>query len=87
MTPVTAPQAPPIELVQSLFDLTPAEARVARNLASGKSVEAIASDGGVSPNTVRTHVRGVLDKTGCNRQVEVVALLAGIAQPRIPKPT
>ena len=86
MTPVTAPQAPPIELVQSLFDLTPAEARVARSLASGKSVEAIASDGGVSLNTVRTHVRGVLDKTGCNRQVEVVALLAGIAQPRIPKP-
>ena len=85
MTPVTAPEAPAVELVQSLFDLTPAEARVARSLASGKSVEAIASDGGVSVNTVRTHVRGVLDKTGCNRQVEVVALLAGIARPRISK--
>jgi DNA-binding CsgD family transcriptional regulator len=86
MTPVSAPQAPPVELVQSLFDLTPAEARVARSLAAGKSVEAIASDSGVSLNTVRTQVRGVFDKTGCNRQVDVVALLAGIAQPRTPKP-
>jgi DNA-binding CsgD family transcriptional regulator len=79
MTPVTAPRAPPVELVQSLFDLTPTEARVARSLASGKTVEDIASDGGVSLSTVRTHVRGVLAKTGCGRQVEVVALLTGIA--------
>jgi hypothetical protein len=48
LTPVTRPQAPPVELVQSLFDLTPAEARVARSLASGKTVEAIATEGGVS---------------------------------------
>jgi DNA-binding CsgD family transcriptional regulator len=84
--PVAAPQAPPVELVQSLFDLTPAEARVARSLASGKTVQDIASDGGVSLNTVRTHVRGVLEKTGCDRQVEVVALLTGIARPRMAGP-
>jgi DNA-binding CsgD family transcriptional regulator len=86
MTPVTPPQAPPVELVQSLFDLTPAEARVARSLAAGKTVENIASDGNVSLNTVRTHVRGVLEKTGCNRQAEVVALLTGIVPPRHPGP-
>ena len=28
LTPVTTPQAPPVELIQSLFDLTPAEARI-----------------------------------------------------------
>jgi len=72
--------------VQSLFDLTPTEARVARSLASGKTVEDIASDGGVSLNTVRTHVRGVLAKTGCSRQVEVVALLTGIAASRAAGP-
>ena len=82
MTPVTLPQAPPVELVQSLFDLTPAEARVARSLAAGETVEKIASTGSVSPNTIRTHVRGVLEKTGCRRQAEVVALLCGIAAPR-----
>ena len=82
MTPVTLPQAPPVELVQSLFDLTPAEARVARSLSAGETVEKIASMGGVSLNTVRTHVRGVLEKTGCRRQAEVVALLGGIAVPQ-----
>jgi DNA-binding CsgD family transcriptional regulator len=83
LTAVTAPQAPPVELVQSLFDLTPAEARVARDLASGKAVETIAADGGVSPNTIRTHVRGVLEKTGCTRQVDIVALLTGISSARL----
>jgi DNA-binding CsgD family transcriptional regulator len=86
LTPVTAPEAPPVELVQSLFDLTPAEARVARQLAAGQTVEAIATDSGVSVTTVRTHVRGVLEKTGCHRQGEVVALLSGIAPPRRPDP-
>jgi DNA-binding CsgD family transcriptional regulator len=37
--------------------------------------------------TVRTQVRGVLDKTGCSRQVEVVALLAGIAQTGMTSPS
>jgi DNA-binding CsgD family transcriptional regulator len=78
ITPVTLPQAPPVELVQSLFDLTPAEARVARRLTGGETVENIALTGGVSLNTIRTQVRGVLDKTGCRRQAEVVALLGGI---------
>jgi DNA-binding CsgD family transcriptional regulator len=86
LTPVTLPQAPPVELVQSLFDLTPAEARVARGLASGKTVEDIATDGGTSPNTIRTHVRGVLEKTGCNRQVDIVALLTAISSTRLTSP-
>ena len=81
LTPVTLPQAPPVELVQSLFDLTPAEARVARSLSAGETVEKIASVGGVSLNTVRSQLRCVLEKTGCHRQAEVVALLSGIAVP------
>ncbi len=77
MTSITAP-SPPIELVQSLYGFTPAETRVARSLASGSSVDDICSCSGVSRNTVRTHLRRVLEKTGCNRQSEAVALLAGI---------
>ncbi|MGH8598603.1 MAG: helix-turn-helix transcriptional regulator, partial [Gammaproteobacteria bacterium] len=83
LTPVTLPQAPPVELVQSLFDLTPAEARVARGLASGKTVNDIATDGGTSTNTIRTQVRGVLEKTGCNRQADIVALLTAISSTRL----
>ena len=86
LTAVTLPQAPPVELVQSLFDLTPAEARVARNLASGKTVDDIASDSRISPNTIRTQIRGVLEKTGCTRQVDVVALLTGISSARLIDP-
>ncbi len=86
LTPVTLPQAPPVELVQSLFDLTPAEARVARGLASGKTVDDIATAGGTSANTIRTHVRGVLEKTGCNRQADIVALLTAISATRLTHP-
>jgi DNA-binding CsgD family transcriptional regulator len=82
MTPVTLPQAPPVELVQSLFDLTPAEARVARSLAAGETVEDIAAASGVARSTIRTHLRCVLEKTGCHRQAEVVALLTGISPSR-----
>jgi DNA-binding CsgD family transcriptional regulator len=69
-----------------LFDLTPAEARVARSIASGKTIESIATDGGVSRETVRSHVRSVLAKTGCDRQAEIVALLTGIVRPRMTDP-
>jgi DNA-binding CsgD family transcriptional regulator len=79
LTPVTLPQAPPVELVQSLFDLTPTEARVARDLTAGQTVEEIASGGSISVTTVRSHVRGLLEKTGCRRQVEAIALLGGIS--------
>jgi DNA-binding CsgD family transcriptional regulator len=97
LTAVTLPNGPPVELVASLFDLTSAEARVARSLTAGDTLDNVAASGGVSRNTVRTQLRGVLEKTGCARQAEVVALLSGIAhvvpspsQPRrklaLPKP-
>jgi DNA-binding CsgD family transcriptional regulator len=78
LMPAKAPQAPSVELVQSLFDLTAAEARVARSLTMGQTVEEIASEKGVSLNTVRSQVRGVLEKTGSRRQADVMALLGGI---------
>lgn len=84
LTPVTAPQAPPVELVQSLFDLTPAEAQVARGLAAGETVDSLASARGVSENTIRMQVRGVLEKTGCNRQTDVVTLLTAVSSVRLP---
>jgi len=83
LTPVTRPQGPPVELLQSLFDLSVAEARVARHLAGGATVEEIASRSGVAKSTIRTQVRGVLEKTGCRRQSEVVALMGSVALPRV----
>jgi DNA-binding CsgD family transcriptional regulator len=79
VTPVTARKAPPVELLRSLFDLTVAEARVARGLAVGQSLDDLADSGGVSRNTVRTQLQQVLEKTGCTRQAEVTALLSNVS--------
>lgn len=79
MTPLTARKAPPVELLRSLFDLTVAEARVARGLAGGESLDGIADSGGVSRNTVRSQLQQVLEKTGCSRQAEVTALLSNVS--------
>ena len=81
MTSTRPRQVPSAELIQSLFDLTPAETRVARGLASGQSADEIAQAAGVSINTVRTQVRGVLEKTGSRRLADVIVLLARLVLP------
>ena len=78
MTPVTARRSPPVELLRSMFDLTPSEARVARSLATGDSLDDIAASGGVSRNTVRCQLQQVLEKMGCSRQAEVTAMLSNV---------
>lgn len=79
ITPAGRPRAPSGDLLATLFDLTASEARVASGLAAGRTPEQIAADGGAALSTVRTQLRRVLEKTGCNRQAEVVALMAGLA--------
>jgi DNA-binding CsgD family transcriptional regulator len=79
LTPLDANRgAPSADLMRTLFDLTPSEARVAQGIAGGKSMEDIASQGGVAITTVRSQLRRVLEKTGCTRQAEVAALLARV---------
>ena len=78
LTPLSAPNAPSLAIVKSLFDLTPAEARVARDLAEGKTVADIASGAGASESTIRTHVRGVLEKTCCTERAVSLLRVAQI---------
>lgn len=61
-----------------LFELTPAEARLARSLAAGCTLAEAACDAGVKVSTVRSQLLAVLAKTGAKRQQELVALLARI---------
>ncbi|MBI2735637.1 MAG: helix-turn-helix transcriptional regulator [Rhodospirillales bacterium] len=82
LTPVTAPDAPDLTLIRALFDLSASEARVARGLTRGRTVEQIAEDAGVTRETVRSQVKAVMAKTGTSRQAEIAALLAGL--PRLP---
>lgn len=78
VTPVTAPEAPDAQVIRALFDLSPGEARVARSLTRGQTIDQIAGSSGVTRETVRSQVKAVLAKTGTTRQAEVAALLAGL---------
>lgn len=73
----SAPNQPNPELIREIFDLTAAEARVAAQLAQGRSVEQIASAHGVSLSTVRSQAKSILHKLGAHRQSEIAARLVG----------
>jgi DNA-binding CsgD family transcriptional regulator len=76
ITPVDRAAVPTAGVLQGLFDLTPAEARVARGIGLAQPIDMLAVSQGVSRETVRSHLKQVLAKTGLNRQAELVSLLA-----------
>jgi DNA-binding CsgD family transcriptional regulator len=80
LTPITQQRSPGPKLLQALFDLTPAEARITSLLIDGNSVDSISKMQSVSLNTVRTQLKSVFMKTGVDRQVDLVRLLG---QPRV----
>ncbi|MBC9877383.1 helix-turn-helix transcriptional regulator [Bradyrhizobium sp. INPA01-394B] len=82
VTPVDRSKVPTAEVLQGLFDLTPAEARIARGIAGARNTDELAKSLGVSLQTVRTQVKAVLAKTGTRRQQELISLLAGKTYPR-----
>jgi len=81
VTPVVPAEAPTAEVLQGLFDLTPAEARVARAIAKSETIEAIAKAFGVSEGTVRNQLKAVFAKIGVARQIDVALLLSGASAP------
>lgn len=76
VTSMTPSASPAPSLLQALFDLTPAEARTASQITEGKSIEQISIATGLSQNTIRTHLKSVFQKTGVERQAELVSLLS-----------
>ena len=68
--------SPSAEMLQGLFDLTPAEARVARIIAEGLGINAASSQLLLSRETVRTQLKAVFAKTGRTSQSSLAALLA-----------
>ncbi|MGC4077480.1 MAG: helix-turn-helix transcriptional regulator [Rubrivivax sp.] len=77
VTEVTQPSAPLTGVLTGLFDLTPAEARVAQGLASGLSVNELAQKFGTSRDTVRTQLSAIYNKTGTDAQTSLLLLLHG----------
>lgn len=66
-----------------LYELTPAEARVARIMVNGGSTHEIAEHNHTSVHTVRNQIKSVFAKTGATRQAELtILLLTGPAHTR-----
>ena len=63
-----------VQRVRPLYGLTEAEARVMAALTLGGTVDDIASAHGVRASTVRAQVRSIYEKTGVNRQSDLVRL-------------
>lgn len=59
------------------YGLTPAEARVAAEVADGKVAKVIARDLNIGPATVRSHLRSIYLKLGVANAKELIALLRG----------
>ena len=67
-----------LQLLATLYGLSPTELRVASALLAGKSPEEYAQQAGVSMATVRSQLRNLFYKTGPRRQSELVAVLSRV---------
>jgi len=72
--PQQVPAFDPFALA-SLFDLSPAQARVATALAQGLTVAQIAAAAGTRVSTVRSHMAAVLQRVGASRGDDLVRRL------------
>lgn len=71
----------PIEAIANLYKLTPAEMRVLMMIIEVGGIPKVAPVLGVSEKTVKTHLAHVFAKTGTQRQVDLVKLVAGYMNP------
>ncbi len=62
-------------LLMLLFDFTPAEARLARELLRGNSIEGSSGEIGISPNTARNQLKSMFSKTNSSRQGELIRIM------------
>jgi DNA-binding CsgD family transcriptional regulator len=75
VTDLEAEVSLPEQRLRDLFGLTPAETRVALALFDGLSPADAATGLGVSFHTVRNQLVRIFEKTGTNRQTELVRLM------------
>jgi DNA-binding CsgD family transcriptional regulator/PAS domain-containing protein len=88
-----ATNRPSAERLGVVYGLTPAEARLTALIVDGQGVASAAEALGVSPNTVKYHLKTVFGKVGVSRQAELVrrvlADVGGLAEPEklVPSPS
>jgi DNA-binding CsgD family transcriptional regulator len=64
--------------LRPMFGLSPAEASLAASLADGMTPDEMADARRVSLNTIRSQLRAVSEKMGCNRLAQVAAIVASL---------
>lgn len=68
---------PSADILSALFDLTPAEARVTRGIAIGRSTADLVRELDVTQDTIKSHLKKIFAKTATRRQGDLALLVAG----------
>jgi DNA-binding NarL/FixJ family response regulator len=71
----------PLEALAKLYKLTATEVRVLQGVVETGGVPQIANELGLAESTIKSHLRSLFDKTGVNRQADLVRLVAEHASP------
>ena len=67
------------DVLAATLGLTPAESRVALDLAQGSTIREIAVATGRRPDTIRWHIKHIFGKLSLSRQVDLVQLVQSLA--------
>jgi DNA-binding CsgD family transcriptional regulator len=70
-----------LEIISKLYRPTPGELRVLAAVSEVGGISAVAEIVGISEATVKTHLQNLFAKTGTNRQIDLVRLVAAHASP------
>jgi DNA-binding CsgD family transcriptional regulator/PAS domain-containing protein len=73
----------PHNIIAKFYKLTPTELRVLFGIVQVGGVPEVAESMGISPSTVKTHLRRLFAKTGTDRQADLVKLVAGYVNPLV----
>jgi DNA-binding CsgD family transcriptional regulator/PAS domain-containing protein len=77
----TSASPPPEDVLITLYDLTPAEARVVLQIGKGLTAPQCAILLDISENTLKTHLSRIFAKTDTARQADLVRLVANVGSP------
>jgi DNA-binding CsgD family transcriptional regulator len=77
----TLDSPPALEVIARRYQLTPTELRVLLAIVEVGGTPKVAEALGVSPSTVRTHLKSLFSKTGTRRQADLVKLVAAHQSP------
>jgi DNA-binding CsgD family transcriptional regulator len=64
------------EVLATLYDLTPGEAKVGALIARGKDLRVVCDELRITRNTAKTHLQHIFQKLGIRRQAELAVVLS-----------